>query len=93
LFVCWFAFFVVLLTNCFFFESKVKTLKRRDMSEYPSLAELKKAVVEVLRPNSRVPNLFRKEDNSRSERYRCNVTADEAVESMKRARIKEQKEK
>lgn len=69
---------------------RAKSLKRRDGSDYPA-GELKKAVVEVLRPNSRVPNLFRKEDNSRAERYRCNVTADEAVESMKRARTKEQK--
>ncbi len=64
---------------------KARTLKRRDMTDYPP-GELKKAVVEVLRPNPRIPNLFRKEENSRAERYRCNVTADEAVESMKKAR-------
>ncbi len=63
---------------------KWKTLRRRDNSEYPSQAELKKAVVEVLRPNPRVPNLFRKEESARSERYRCNVTEDEAVESMRK---------
>jgi hypothetical protein len=63
---------------------KWKTLRRRDNSEYPSQADLKRAVVEVLRPNPRVPNLFRKEETARSERYRCNVTEDEAVDSMRK---------
>jgi hypothetical protein len=40
----------------------------------------------VLRPNPKVPNLFRREDQNRQDRYRCNLTIEEALESMQAAR-------
>lgn len=66
---------------------KWKQLRRRDGTEYPSLQELRRAVVDVLRPNPRAPNLFRKEESSRSDRnqYRMNNTVEEALESMRAA--------
>ena len=68
-------------------QKKWKSLKRRDGSEYPSQADARKAMIECLRPNPKVPNLFRREEGGRGDRFffKINFTIEEALESMRAA--------
>ncbi len=48
---------------------------------------IQRAVIELLRPNPRIPNLFRRDESQRGDRacYKLNLTIDEALETMRAA--------